>query len=352
MSIQFSSEQISINNKERWNHLLYQSLMPSYRQAYDYNYIYTPNKTSQTYIFHTEGNDLAGTHFSIKTFAGGFIKIAELSSGIIWKDTPGPELLEFILRFFTKKAKAEGACLFTYSPWLAYSMADEIQPLALPHLEKMNSLGFKKLAKSRHTYWIDLAYSENEILEKMKGKTRYDIKRGTLSEIQISNVDIPDKNLINTFWKLYSFLGASKGFRILSEKKFKAEVFTLLKSKLASLFIAKFQNEIINISLASKTGIASYLHGAINPEFKKMDGCPPPGHLVQWHMMKTMKDAELRIYDMGFCPGPVPVESHPAYKIWRFKYGFGGMPVEFLPIYGKIIQPLSGRLIQYLKYRK
>ncbi|MCD4677608.1 MAG: peptidoglycan bridge formation glycyltransferase FemA/FemB family protein, partial [Desulfobacula sp.] len=91
---------------------------------------------------------------------------------------------------------------------------------------------------------------------------------------------------------------------------------------------------------------------AMNPEFKKLEGCPPPGSIAQWAMIKAMKAQGMKIYDMGFCPGHVPLKEHPHYQIWRFKYGFGGDHVEFLPTYGIIMQPIKGKVFHYLKYKK
>ena len=62
-----------------------------------------------------------------------------------------------------------------------------------------------------------------------------------------------------------------------------------------------------------------------------------------------MKNNGVGIYDMGFCPGPVPVLNHPAYNIWRFKYGFGGDHVEFLPTYGKVLDQIKGRAFKLIK---
>jgi hypothetical protein len=38
--------------------------------------------------------------------------------------------------------------------------------------------------------------------------------------------------------------------------------------------------------------------------------------------------------------------------MWRFKHGFGGEPIEFMPTYGMTLSPIRGKLFQYLKYKK
>jgi lipid II:glycine glycyltransferase (peptidoglycan interpeptide bridge formation enzyme) len=69
-------------------------------------------------------------------------------------------------------------------------------------------------------------------------------------------------------------------------------------------------------------------------------------------MIRALKKMGLKTYDMGFCPGPVPVDDHPAFNIWRFKYRFGGKYVQYMPVYGKKLKPLTGSIFEYLKYRK
>lgn len=68
-------------------------------------------------------------------------------------------------------------------------------------------------------------------------------------------------------------------------------------------------------------------------------------------MIKAMKYKGLKTYDMGFCPGAVPNINDPRYNIWKFKYDFGGNHVEFLPTYGKVLDPARGRLFQYWRYK-
>jgi lipid II:glycine glycyltransferase (peptidoglycan interpeptide bridge formation enzyme) len=130
------------------------------------------------------------------------------------------------------------------------------------------------------------------------------------SGLKIEEVHNPDDSLISLFWKLLDRLGKNKEFNTPDEQKFKHELRILFDNKLAGLFVAKFRNEVVNLSIASKIGIASYMYGAINPDYKKFTDCPAPGHLAQWEMIRALKRMGLKTYDMGFCPGPVPVDDH------------------------------------------
>jgi len=69
-------------------------------------------------------------------------------------------------------------------------------------------------------------------------------------------------------------------------------------------------------------------------------------------MITEMKKRGAIKYDLGFCPGPVPIKTHPSYNIWRFKYGFNGDHILLMPTYGKVLSPLRGHIFQYLRYKK
>ncbi|MFW5803653.1 MAG: lipid II:glycine glycyltransferase FemX [bacterium] len=345
--------QIHYKDKKRWNSLLQESLTPSYRQTMEYaESKEINNRATATFIFQRNNEDIAGVHYSTKSLFFSKLKTCDIQSGVIWKESPDEISLSYIVNHFIDWAQKNKAAFISFSPWLPLKIDGETTNFEKIYNKILNEKKFTIAKKGRHTYWLDLKLTEDLLLKKMRRKTRYDVKQGIKSNIVITEVTAPDNTIIHRFWELYSKLGKQKNFNILKEGIFKHNVNFFLKSGLASLFVAKFGERIINISLASKIGIASYMYGAINPDFKKLEGCPPPGHVAQWEMIKTMKRIGLKNYDMGFCPGPIPNPEHPAYQIWRFKYGFGGMHVEFLPTYVKVLKPISGRVIRYLKYKQ
>jgi lipid II:glycine glycyltransferase (peptidoglycan interpeptide bridge formation enzyme) len=185
----------------------------------------------------------------------------------------------------------------------------------------------------------------------MKRQTRYDVRHASKSALKTIRYEKPNEEIFEIFWEMYSNLGNNKNFNILEKQYIKSQIFSLMESGLAYLFFVMYNDQIVNVAFASNFGQAAYLYGAMNSNFKNRKGFPSPGHLAQWEMITTMKAKGLKIYDLGFCPGPIPYSTHPRYHIWRFKYGFGGDHVEFLPTYGKVLRPLRGKIYQYVKYR-
>ena len=339
-----------ITDEKRWDKLVRNSLYPSFRQ--NYPYVINRNKTRRNtypYIFIEDGNDVAGVQYSIVKSKYNLLSAADIIPGFIFRNEPSQALLEFIIEHFLSWTREQKASYSRIHPWLPQSIADKETPYQQFFNEVLTHYGFEAIKEGPHTYWLDLSLSEDDLLKRMTRKTRYEVRQGLKSDIQITCIEDPDREIIEQFWDLYKLLGENKGFRLYPEQKFKEELFLLLETGIAVLFVATYLDTIINMSIASNFGIVSYLHGAINPEFKKLEGCPSPGQLAQWSMITEMKKRDAHMYDMGFCPGPIPDNSHPAYNIWRFKYGFGGTHVQFLPTYGKILHPVKGRFFRYLK---
>jgi lipid II:glycine glycyltransferase (peptidoglycan interpeptide bridge formation enzyme) len=342
--------QISSSDEDRWNNLLYNSIYPSYRQSMAFEYARERWKRNvSTFVFVRDGIDIAGVHYSIKQTRYGLFKTADLLSGFIFRERPTHGLLELLADHFLGFASKEGADYVRLFPWLPISFAGQETDYKGMLKEVLTAKGFSTIMEGRHTYWIDLSKSEDELLYQTRRQTRYDIRKGLRSGITTTKYTDLSNEIVDLFWDRYSLIADKKRFHKYPETKFKHEISSLLKSRMAILFVQNYNDHIVNFSIASNFGIASYLHGAIDPDFKKMPGCPSPGHMAQWQMLTEMKLKGAMYYDMGFCPGPTPFPEHPAYDIWKFKYGFGGEHVRFADNYGKSIQPLKGMLYNVVK---
>jgi lipid II:glycine glycyltransferase (peptidoglycan interpeptide bridge formation enzyme) len=352
MSTKYLVNIISIEKEqERWNDLLFGSKYPSYRSSIPYAYSKERNKRKvTTHIFTKNGEDIAGVHYILKKSKFNIIISAEILLGFVFKYEPNQELLQFIIDHFIKFAKINKASYISITPWMPKSVRGETTRLEQVFNKVL--IKYEQIIPGRHTYWIDLSRNEDVLLKSMKRQTRYEVRKGLKSNIETTIYSELEETAINKFWEFYVKIGKHKGFNMYSEARFKNELITLLKSKQANLFELKYNNVVVNYSFASNFGIASYMHGAINFDFKELEGCPSPGPLAQWIMITTSKSNGANFYDMGFCPGPEPYKEHPKYDIWRFKYGFGGDHVQFLPTYGKSLKPIRGRIIKYLKYKK
>jgi lipid II:glycine glycyltransferase (peptidoglycan interpeptide bridge formation enzyme) len=305
-----------------------------------------------SFVFLKEGEDIAGAHYIIKESTTGLIKTADILSGIIFKNEPDSETISYILEHFINWAKGKRASFMRFNPWVPLTIQGQKPIFTELFYKNLKKYGFEPLTKGMSTYWIDLTLSEEKLLQNMNPGTRSKIRKAMNSGIEVEVLRKPDQKIIHVFWQLYCNLGKRKDFNLLSEKRFKEEVTVLMDNNQADMFILRFSDVIVNIALVSNFSNSMYFHGAVNPEYKTLERCPPPGHFAQWIIITYMKSLGLKIYDMAFCPGAVPYENHPDFDMWRFKHSFGGMYVEFIPVYGKILKPVRGKIFRYMIYNK
>jgi|WetSurMetagenome_2_1015567.scaffolds.fasta_scaffold00034_53 lipid II:glycine glycyltransferase (peptidoglycan interpeptide bridge formation enzyme) len=338
-------------NKDEWNQLLFNSINCSYIASLEYAYTKTyRGKIIESFLFRDNGKVVAGAHYSVRRSYINLISVADVQSGYIFRDTPDEGLLDFLADHFEAWARSANASYVRIYPGLHLTAGDNKNITAGIFDVLLRKKGYKIIEQGQHTYWLDLTKTEDELLKNMKRQTRYEIVHAKDLQLTVSRHDEPSEEAFEAFWKLYNTLGQEKGFGTLEKGQFREEIFSLMGAGFANLFMLLYNDRVINIAFASNLGRASYMYGAMDPQFKQIPGCPSPGQFAQWEMIRYMKSRDVKIYDLGYCPGPVPYQGHPQYSIWRFKYGFGGDHVQFLPVYGKILKPLRGKLFHLLRY--
>lgn len=334
----------------RWNKLLAESEESTYQNSYDYQHQRNEGvREIESFIFSFENKDIAGVHYTMTKRFLGLFKIANISSGLVFKHTISPEVVKNVLSHFLYWAKQKKASYCKVNLWIPSMKSSSIPEYIQPIEGIFTSLGFYPIQEGKHTYQIDISRTNEEILADMNSGTRRKIRKGLDSDVEIKIFETADENEINQFWKLYNYLGKKKGFTTLSEKSFKIEVRSLLNAGQGAIQVLKYNNQVINISFVTFVGMGMYYHGAVNHDVTKQKGCPSAGHMAQWQMIQHLKREGHKKYDMAFCPGPVPQKNHPLFDMWRFKFGFGGEYIRFMPIYGKVLNPLTGNIIKHLK---
>lgn len=304
-----------------------------------------------TFIFEKDGKDIAGANYSIKHAPGNIITIADVLSGFVFREEPSVEVLSFLLEHFFNWAHEKKVAYARITPWLPKSQAGEITTYASWVPDVFKTAGMNPIAPGRHTYWIDLTMSEDQILSTMKKQTRYNIRKASRQGVEIKKYTKPCKKLFEEFWHLYKRDHQETRSYLKTKKRVELDVIPMLESGLGSLYFAEFYGKMLSVTFVSNFGQSASIHTGISPEVSNKN-CPSPGHLLRWEIIRDLKRLGNKIHDMGFCPGPIPIKEHPMYGIWHFKHSFGGDHVEFLPTYGKVLRQLSGRIFKYLMYRK
>lgn len=208
------------------------------------------------------------------------------------------------------------------------------------------SLGFapsKKHLQPRDTLVLDLTKKEIELLSAMKPKTRYNIRLAEKRGVIIKEADSPEE--FSTFLKLLEITGKREGFKTHAAAYYRKQFSMLQPLGLEKLFLACYKEKVIAGILVSFFGQrATYLHGGSLRE----DSSLMAPHLLQWEAIKKARELGCALYDFwGIAPSDDP--NHPWAGITRFKTGFGGRAVSYLPSQELTLKPFWHNLYRRLR---
>ena len=223
----------------------------------------------------------------------------------------------------------------------------------------------------KNTVLIDLIPTEEELLARMKPKTRYNIRLaekkgvilrvGTLEDLPMlykmyaetsvrDGFLIRDEGYYQTMWKTFMAGGKSPTIRPPSAGQISNH-----QSPLAEPLIADVNNEpVAAIFVFYFAGCAYYFYGmSRNVHREKM-----PSYLLQWEAIKRARARGCTVYDLWGAPD-VFDESDSMWGVYRFKEGLGGKVVRTLgawdfapsPLWYKMYSQIIPRLLDVMRSR-
>ncbi|MFA6547822.1 MAG: peptidoglycan bridge formation glycyltransferase FemA/FemB family protein [Candidatus Magasanikbacteria bacterium] len=175
----------------------------------------------------------------------------------------------------------------------------------------------------RATLILDLQKSEEEILEKMHTKTRYNIRLAQKKNLEIKN----EKNL-KIFLELMKKTGSRDNFRLHETKHYEA----ILNSDFCKQITIYYEQKPLATAMFVGCGETfTYLFGASDHGYRQLMA----PYLLQWEGIKLGKKNNYKFYDFfGVAPkineeGEYEFDyKHQYAGVSRFKHGFGGVYYE------------------------
>ncbi len=221
-----------------------------------------------------------------------------------------------------------------------------------PIPEKALSEKLPGFIKSAHTIQpprtilIDLKESEENILMRMKSKTRYNIRLAGRKDVVVQkSADV------KAFHQMMLTTGSRDEFGIHSLNYYQKAYACFAPQDACALFIATYQDKPLAGLMAFAHGdTAWYFYGAsTNQERNRM-----PTYLIQWKAIQWAKARGCRFYDMWGIPDfPEDVleekfteRSDGLWGVYRFKRGFGGEVRRAVGAWDRVYHPLLYRLYQ------
>jgi lipid II:glycine glycyltransferase (peptidoglycan interpeptide bridge formation enzyme) len=206
----------------------------------------------------------------------------------------------------------------------------------------------------KNTILIDLNSTEEEMLMRMKQKTRYNIR---LAEKKGVALRVGTQEDLSMLYRMYAETSVRDGFVTRDEGYYKT-VWNLFMNSTdpgCEPLIAEVDKApIAAIFLFYFAGRAYYVYGMSRDKYRdKM-----PTYLLQWEAVKRAKAKGCTVYDLWGAPD-VFDESDSMWGVYRFKEGLGGQVVRTLgawdfapsPLWYKMYSEIIPRVLDVMRSR-
>ena len=220
----------------------------------------------------------------------------------------------------------------------------KIEPEVLEEQKEVKALlgeiGFRKARydlNQKTTMIVDLSLPEEELLAKMKSKTRYNVRLAARKGVEITELKFEEG--WETFYEMMTATAERNGFSIRRSRDYLHDVMQDMHDVgQGHLFFAIHEGAPLAGIYASAFGKKYwYSYGVSTNEKRSL----MPTYLLQWEVMRWAKRHGLRYYDMVGVPQPENLnENDSLWGVYRFKVGFGG---EIADTLGCLDLPLKQR---------
>ena len=198
----------------------------------------------------------------------------------------------------------------------------------------------KRNIQPPRTIIIDIRGSEEDILARMKPKTRYNTRLAEKKGVTVRAWDD-----VEAFHKMMLVTGGRDGFGIHSLEYYKRAYELLHLKGLGEILVAEYEGKPLAALFVARNGHrAYYLYGASTDEERNR----MPTYLLQWEAMKWAKARGCEEYDLWGIPDEDEATLEANFEsrhdglwgVYRFKRGFGGELKRAAQAMDRVYNPL------------
>jgi lipid II:glycine glycyltransferase (peptidoglycan interpeptide bridge formation enzyme) len=211
----------------------------------------------------------------------------------------------------------------------------KIEPEVLEQHEDVKALlggiGFRKARydlNQKTTLVVDLSLPEEELLARMRSKTRYNVRLAARKGVEVVEPDFEEA--WETFYEWMKATSARKEDYVLRRPRdyLRGVMGAMHEAGQGHLFLAKHEGTSLAGMYVFTFGDKYwYMYGASSDEKRNLK----PNYLLQWEVMRWARERGLTHYDMVGVPKAEDLdESSSLWGVYKFKEGFGGEIVDSL----------------------
>lgn len=186
---------------------------------------------------------------------------------------------------------------------------------------------------ARHTLYLDLTKTEEELLASMHEKWRYNIRLSQKKGVVVE--EKKDTDSLENFVYLQKQTAQRARFFVHTDQYYRNLWLTLQPAGLAYLLTASYQKQTLASWLLFCFGKTLYYpYGASSEEHREL----MPSHALMWEAIRLGKRLGCTKFDLWGAAGPEAGANDPWQGFTRFKMGFGPSLVSLLGTYDLVIE--------------
>lgn len=349
---------LSEDNPQRWNETISQLPYNHVLQSYQWGQFKSRHGWSARHLVFRDNATIRGAALVLQR------KLPQLPWGIMYVskgpmlDYSDAELVNKVLFYLEKLARQQKVLLIKIDPDVSFEddssdwariqskVTAPAQPVRVssPVIEALTSRGWNlsnEQVQFKNTVLIDLGQSEEELLARMKPKTRYNIRLASRKGVRVRLGGIDD---LGTFYGLYSETSARDEFLIRPFEYYNDVWRSFLQNGMADLLLAEWEGKLLAGLMLFRLGRkAWYMYGASSNEKRNL----MPNHLLQWEAIRRGRQKGCVLYDLWGAPDVLD-EGDPMWGVYRFKKGLGGQTACHIGAYDFSTNPILTRLYTWL----
>lgn len=289
------------------------------------------------------------------------LRVMYVPKGPLLRDWGDPGLRGRVLAELQALAKSQGAIFIKIDPdvrvgeGLPASQEADQDPTGRAVIAELLAAGWRystEQVQFRNTVLIDLAASEEELLARMKPKTRYNIRLAARKGVQVRSGSEADFELL---YRMYAETSLRDHFAIREQAYYREVWGTFMRAGLAEPLVAEVAGEpVAGLLIFYFARRAWYLYGMSRQVHREK----MPNYLLQWEAIRRAKAAGCLCYDLWGAPDTFD-ETDRLWGVYRFKEGLGGKVVRHIgawdfpvrPDYYRLYMEILPKILSWMRVR-
>ncbi len=197
---------------------------------------------------------------------------------------------------------------------------------------------------TKYTFLLDLTPSEEDLLAKMRPKTRYNINLAKKKGVAVVE-DSTNDGLVD-YLRVLTETTKRQKFYAHDTTYFQKMWDTLAPTGMMHIFKAMYEGKALTVWIVfTFNGKLYYPYGASSRENKDVMA----SNLMMWEVIKFGKKEGCASFDMWGSLGPDPDPKDPFYGFHRFKEGYGGVLTQYVGTFDYVINPQYYKLFRVIE---